>query len=195
MPLQCRIQGLSVLCYFCLSYFLTPVTNNTECIKLILNVTYSCFKYRVAKLYLMWNSRTFPRLSRTFLKQIQDLLYQLKPERFTHFFKTNFIIWLYWQITLDKNQDLQIRTFCFTALSYQKYFNSIFLFLKIKKEIFCLLQFFQGSQPKFKNFPRPGIFFLPIPEFSRIFKDCGNPAQTLTNFYIIWPTAIVNGIL
>ena len=29
-------------------------------------------------------------------KEIQDLLYQLKPQRFTYFFKTNFIIQLYW---------------------------------------------------------------------------------------------------
>ena len=37
-------------------------------------------------------SMTFRDLS----KQIQDLLYQLKPECFTHFmFKTNFIIRLY----------------------------------------------------------------------------------------------------
>ena len=81
----------------------------------------------------------FKEFSMTFqdlFKEIQDLLYQLKPERFTHFFFNyklyysallNGWSWQWknnqWQVTLDKNQTLRSRGFCFTALPYQKYFN------------------------------------------------------------------------
>ena len=84
----------------------------------------------------------FKDFSMTFqvlFKEIQDLLYQLKPERLTHFFQNKLyyatsLSWLIltmkynqWQVTLDKNQVLQCRGFCLTALSYQKYFNEQYI--------------------------------------------------------------------
>ena len=80
---------------------------------------------------------------------------------------------------LDKNQALWSRSFGFTVLLHPKInvlTNSIFLsFLEIKKYIFCLFQDFQGPQPKFKDFPEPGIFFSQFQDFPGFSKDRGNP--------------------
>ena len=121
-------------------------------------------------------------------KEIQELLHQLKPEHFTHFFQNKLyysalLNWLIlkmknnqWQITLDKTSGLAKSPFLFysTAVSKNILTNSLFLFLGIKKEIFCPFQDFQGPRPKFKDFPGPENFFPPIPGLSRIFKDRGN---------------------
>ena len=64
-------------------------------------------------------------------KEIQDLIYQLKPEHFIHFFSKQTLLLGFteladldnekryqWQVTLDKNQAYAMLSFCFTALSH-----------------------------------------------------------------------------
>ena len=112
-------------------------------------------------------------------KEIQDLLYQLKPKRFTHFSqkipdnkkKTN-----------ERSLRTKIRP-CEVAVFVLQHFrikniltNSIFLlFLEIEKNIFCLFGDFKEAQPKFKDFLGPG-------NFPPIFQDYSGFSRTVPYF-------------
>ena len=117
-------------------------------------------------------------------KKIQDRLYPLKPKRYTHFFKKNFIIQLYWtgwswqwKTTNDRSLWTKIR-FCEVAVYALQHCrfkiiltNSISsLFLETEKQFFCLFQDFQGPRPISNDFQGPGNFFSQFqnsPGFSR----------------------------
>ena len=126
----------------------------------------------------------FKDFSMTFndlFKQIQDL-YQLKPERFKHFFQNKLcysalLNWLIltmknnqWQVTLDKNQALQSHSFCFSAVSNQNYFNlqHIFIIFANKERIFfAYSRIFKSHNPNSRTFQ--GLEFFP--PNSRTFQD------------------------
>ena len=112
------------------------------------------------------------------LKKIQDLFYQLKPERFTHGFQNKLyhsalLNWLIltmknnqWQVTV-KIRPCEVVLFILQCCCIKNILsNSIFLlFFEIKKEVFCPFQDFQGPRPKFKDFPGPGNFFPQLQDF------------------------------
>ena len=99
-------------------------------------------------------------------KQIQDLLDQLKPERFTHFFfKKQTLLFGFTELADPHNNRslwTKIKTCEVVFFFVLKHCpikniltNSIFLlFLEMKKEFFfCLFQDYQGPQPKFQDTP------------------------------------------
>ena len=95
------------------------------------------------------------------------------------FFKTNFIIRLYWidwswqwKTTYDRSLwtkigPYEVAVFVLHHCGIKSILtNSIFLlFLGIKKEIFCPFQDFQTPRPKFKDFPGTGKFFAQCQDF------------------------------
>ena len=98
-------------------------------------------------------------------KQIQDLLHQLKPERFTLYFQKNYIIRLYpgwsWKRKTANDRSLwtklrpcEVTVFVLQHCRIKVIFinNTFILFLAIKKYFFA---------------------------YSRIFKDHGNPVNSL----------------
>ena len=120
-----------------------------------------------------WNSRTFPGLSRNFLSNFKNLLYQLK-----YTMLNNFLI-------LYTNSAMSFTRFAsggksslrssFQTLLYWRYnvrLWKFWLFSAVKGENFRPFEDFQGTQPKFKDFP--GNFFFAN---SRTFLDFQEPWQ------------------
>ena len=115
----------------------------------------------------------FKDFSMTFqdlFKEIQDLFYQLKPDALHIFFKTNFIIWLYWtgwqwkptngRSLATKIMPCEVTVFVLQHCRIKNILtNSRFLlFLERKKETFCLFQDFQGPDPNSRTFQGLEIF-------------------------------------
>ena len=91
--------------------------------------------------------KDFSMAFQDFFKQTQNLLYKLKPERFTHCFQNKLyysvlLNWLIlimknnqWQVTLDENQPCKVAVFGLQHCGIKNVLtNSIFLsFLELKK--------------------------------------------------------------
>ena len=131
--------------------------------------------FRIATIYLMWNSKTFPWLSRTFLRKSKTT----KTWKFYIFFKNKlyYSALLNWLIPENEKTTRSLWTKirpCKMAIFVLQRFrikniliaNSIFIsFLKVKKETFWLFQNFQGPRSKLKYFSGPGIFFPQFQDF------------------------------
>ena len=137
------------------------------------------FGTRVATVNWMWNSRTFPRLFRTFSSKFKDLLVQKKALLFCILIQQ----WVLQDLLLGKNQaSILVFIHCYIKGIMSGFWQTAhFNYYLQNFEDFHSFQDFQGLQPKFKDFPVPWIFFCQ-------FQDFPGFSRTMATLWNIWNT-------
>ena len=126
----------------------------------------------------------FNDFSRTFTSKFKNLLYQIIK---TYCIKSFIVLYINSAMSFTRfaSGEKSSLRFCFQTLSHREFFirlrqtTHFDYFSQLKVNLtFCPFQDFYGLQPKFNDFPGPGIFFgqfQDFPEFSRT-------VATLTDF-------------